>query len=77
MQPGLPSASPLSATCPRLVGVRMREIMAVLGLAKSLAPRSRAGRHLPALRHWLALAGVELLDDAVRPPLAAPTLTPP
>ena len=47
---------------PRLAGVRLREIMAVLGVAKSSASEIRSGRHLPALWHWPALAelaGVE------------------
>ncbi len=43
--------------------VLLKEIMATTGLAKSSASMLRSGRHVPALRHWpalAALAGVEL-----------------
>jgi hypothetical protein len=46
-----------------LAGVKLREIMDACGVAKSSASEIRSGRHLPALRHWPALAelaGVEL-----------------
>lgn len=45
-----------------LAKVRLAEIMAAAGVAKSTASMIRSGRHVPALRHWeplAALAGVE------------------
>jgi hypothetical protein len=43
---------------PGLSRVQLRQIMAALGCAKSTASMIRSGRHVPALRHWPALAGL-------------------
>jgi hypothetical protein len=40
---------------PGLAKVKLSEIMAACGLAKSTASMIRSGRHLAALRHWDAL----------------------
>jgi CRISPR-associated endonuclease Cas1 len=39
-----------------LAKVKLSEIMAATGVAKSTASMIRSGRHVPALRHWEALA---------------------
>ncbi len=55
------------AILPGLARVKLREIMAACSVAKSTASMIRSGRHLPALRHWPALArlgGVEFGEQA-------------
>jgi hypothetical protein len=39
-----------------LASVKLSEIMAATGLAKSSASQIRSGRTVPAVRHWAALA---------------------
>jgi hypothetical protein len=46
---------------PGLAKVKLSEIMAACGVAKSTASMIRSGRHVPALRHWEALAELSAL----------------
>jgi CRISPR-associated protein Cas1 len=48
----------LETILPRLAGIKLRDIMAATGLTKSTASMIRSGRHVPAQRHWPALAGI-------------------
>ena len=50
----------------RMAGVTLRAIMAATGASKPAASGWRSGRHVPALRHWAALAdllGMEPADE--------------
>ena len=43
---------------PQLATVKLREIMTATGLSKSTASMIRSGKHIPAARHWPALAAL-------------------
>jgi len=66
-----PPAEAFAPIRERLAGVKLAEIMAATGLAKSSASQVRSGRTVPHVRHWSALArlaGVDWPDDNARQP---------
>jgi hypothetical protein len=43
---------------PGLTKVKLRDIIDACGVSKTLASMIRSGRHIPPLRHWMALASL-------------------
>jgi hypothetical protein len=56
-----------------LAQVKLSEIMAACQVSKSTASMIRAGRHVPALRHWEALAAVVRSAGDRKPGPSAPS----